>query len=73
MFELAYLKSHVACSENVNISFILFPYFFFCLQVILVIVDNKKVTVRVNTTKVDPFFYNPLWDEETPVMIIFLI
>jgi hypothetical protein len=41
------------------------------LQVILVIVDNKKVTVRVNTTKVDPFFYNPLWDEETPVMIIF--
>ena len=37
----------------------------------MVVVDNKKVTVRVNTTKVDPFYYNPLWDEEKPVTFLF--
>ena len=29
------------------------------------------MTVRVNTTKVDPFYYNPLWDEEKPVTFLF--
>ena len=37
-------------------------------KVVLVIVDGKKVTVEINTTKKDSFFYDPTWDEPEVVV-----
>ena len=37
-------------------------------KVVLVVVDGKKVTVEVNTTKKDSFFYDPTWDEPEVVV-----
>ena len=32
-------------------------------KVVLVIVNCNKVSVEINTTKQDKFFYDPTWDE----------
>lgn len=37
-------------------------------KVIVVVVDGKKVTVEVDTTKTDPFFYDPLWEDHAAVV-----
>lgn len=31
-------------------------------KVILIVLDGKKVTVEVDSTKMDPFFFDPLWE-----------
>ena len=32
-------------------------------KVILVILDGTKVSLEINTTRKDNFFYDPTWDE----------
>ena len=32
-------------------------------KVVLVLVAGTKVSVEINTTKTDNFFYDPTWDE----------
>ena len=32
-------------------------------KVVLVVVDGNKVSVEINTTKQEKFFYDPTWDE----------
>ena len=33
------------------------------VQVVLAVVDGRRVQVQINTTRADPFLYNPLWGE----------
>ena len=35
---------------------------------ILIILDGKKVTVEVDSTKSDPFFFDPLWENYEAVV-----
>ena len=32
-------------------------------KVVLVVVDGSKVSLEINTTKQEKFFYDPTWDE----------
>ena len=34
----------------------------------MVVVEGRKVQVQINTTKLDEFFYDPVWDE--PVVAV---
>ena len=37
-------------------------------KVILVILDGERVSLEINTTKKDNFFYDPTWDEHEVVV-----
>ena len=37
-------------------------------KVILIVLDGKKVTVEVDSTKSDPFFFDPLWENYEAVV-----
>ena len=37
-------------------------------KVVLVVVGGNRVTVEINTTKQEKFFYDPTWDE--PVIVV---
>ena len=32
-------------------------------KVILIVVGGKKVTVEIDSTKLDPFYYDPIWEK----------
>ena len=37
-------------------------------KVILVILDGTRVSLEINTTKTDNFFYDPTWDEHQVIV-----